>query len=917
MERSRCQCYVITFESSNFDLMEVTYEVWTSLSQQRIHGWVRQGRRTGFSIRLILTRPSPSRSGRFIVSSTTSTWVRPGSRHQPRTHSMRCSTNGNVKSSTLGTHGDATTRRLTMRESLWSQWHWKQRSMTSSSRTPSWAASEPLLWITSLASWLSLHLSSERRRSCRGFGSSPTWRGQTWKRSTITLERFNSPWCLLQRSCRTMATTSSMSKRATTERSRKETNAFLPWGISWQPSQRLRQVEDSLGYRLHQVDGRKSWGLVMEFGHQNHRDRGFQNGSRSQIQQCPHQGSPGSHQGHLLDHHLDTKHHHNHTHRRSHHRRKPDRHHHRHRRDRVHRHLKRRVRLDHHHHHRQHPSLRRSLCRDVRLLQRSMFHHWLLQMWSRIAECWRTTRALRWDQSWTPTWVPPTLSLPCRMSKDQWRMWRNRRGVNTSGGLPRTLAYASDLPTPEWLVNHPIRSATWNGWGSTTLRPSVGGWFIRTTISQLDPWRSWWRRTMMHGPLTAIMTNGNGVWCRASVEPLWTTHRWERKRMNWPESSDSARPSWSQTLTTSATPTQGERRTSNMGLMNWDMSSRSSTSTASRAWPEPRSSSTQWSTWSRAWCQTSRPRRMWPSIFGYHLHSSSQTPIHITCRSRGTTQRGSPRRSEASTSWRRDQSLCRSARTQDFMVSDQAFRTSPWTQPTSWGALVSWSQLMMGCGDWCMVMPATITWTTKTSRNDWESSPPWKSSCFDKGYYWCVPSMLKLQRDWMTWWRNLPWRSASTWNWWRTCSKNLYRSKLEQEAGYQTLRAQNPIAQVPLEVEEDHMLSMKKHHGLKPQSDRFFLSHQPTCTTCGSTSTMVEMRRFYVKGITMGMTMKSCQPITWDKTSTVERNVSLAEQARRWGTTNFGRQSTRERRLWKRRHGPEHSSTSCRNQAIR
>ena len=44
------------------------------------------------------------------------------------------------------------------------------------------------------------------------------------------------------------------------------------------------------------------------------------------------------------------------------------------------------------------------------------------------------------------------------------------------------------------------------------------------------------------------------------------------------------------------------------------------------------------------------------------------------------------------------------------------------------------------------------------------------------------------------------------------------------------------------------MLSMKKHHGLKPQSDRFFLSHQPTCTTCGSTSTMVEMRRFYVKG---------------------------------------------------------------------
>ena len=79
---------------------------------------------------------------------------------------------------------------------------------------------------------------------------------------------------------------------------------------------------------------------------------------------------------------------------------------------------------------------------------------------------------------------------------------------------------------------------------------------------------------------------------------------------------------------------------------------------------------------------------------------------------------------------------------------------------------------------------------------------------------------------------------------------------------------------------------------------------------------MGETRWFYVKGITMGMTMKLCQPTKWGTTSTVEKNASFAEQARRWGTTNFGRQNTRERRSWKRRHGPVHSSTSCWNQAI-
>ena len=226
-------------------------------------------------------------------------------------------------------------------------------------------------------------------------------------------------------------------------------------------------------------------------------------------------------------------------------------------------------------------------------------------------------------------------------------------------------------------VKHPIRTATWSGWGSTTLQWSVEGWFTRTTTSLLGPWRSWWRRTMMHGPPTATTTSGSEAWCQASVGPLWTSPWKERRKMNWQENSGSARPFWSQTSITSATRTQGEQRTSNMGLTRWDMPSRSLTSTASKAWPEPRSSSMQSTTWSRAWCQTSRPRRMWPSIFWYHLRSSSRTLIHTMFGSKGTMQRGSQRRAEVSTSWRQDQSLCRSARIQDFMVSDQASRTSP------------------------------------------------------------------------------------------------------------------------------------------------------------------------------------------------------------------------------------------------
>ena len=152
MEHSRSRCYVITSVNSSFDLSEVTYEVWTSPSRQRTLGWAQQGRKTESSIRPTLMRPSPSRSGRFIESSTTSTWVRPGSRPQPRTHSMRCSMSGNVKSSILGMHGDATTKRSTMRERWRILWRWRQQSMTSSSRTLSWAANELPQWITSHAS---------------------------------------------------------------------------------------------------------------------------------------------------------------------------------------------------------------------------------------------------------------------------------------------------------------------------------------------------------------------------------------------------------------------------------------------------------------------------------------------------------------------------------------------------------------------------------------------------------------------------------------------------------------------------------------------------------------------------------------------------------------------------------------------
>ena len=202
------------------------------------------------------------------------------------------------------------------------------------------------------------------------------------------MPRFNNLWCSLQKSCRTMATTSSTSKRATTVRSRKETNAFLPWGTSWQLSQKLRLVEDNPGYKWLQVDGEKSWGLEMEFGHQNHQDRGFLNGSRSKTQQCQHRGSPGSHPSHLLHRHLDTRHHHSLTHRRNHHRRRQDRRHHRHHQDRVHRDPRRQVQLDHHRHrHRRHPSLRRSQCLGVRLQQRTTSRQWHHQMWSHIAEC--------------------------------------------------------------------------------------------------------------------------------------------------------------------------------------------------------------------------------------------------------------------------------------------------------------------------------------------------------------------------------------------------------------------------------------------------------------------------------------------------------------------------------------------------
>ena len=92
------------------------------------------------------------------------------------------------------------------------------------------------------------------------------------------------------------------------------------------------------------------------------------------------------------------------------------------------------------------------------------------------------------------------------------------------------------------LVRHPTRSATWNGWESTTLQRNVGGWFTRTTISLLGPWQSWWRRMMMHKPPTATTTSGSEAWCRASVGPLWISQWWEKRRMNWQENSGSARP---------------------------------------------------------------------------------------------------------------------------------------------------------------------------------------------------------------------------------------------------------------------------------------------------------------------------------------------------------------------------------------
>ena len=199
MERSRYQCYVITFENSSFDLMEVTYEVWTNLSQERTHGWVQQGRRTEFSIRLTLMRSSLSRSGRSIESSTTSTWARPGSRLQPRTLSMRCSMSGNVKSSILGMHGDATTKRSTMRGRWQILWRWKRRSMTSSSRTPSWAANELPQWITSPASWLYRHQSSGPRLSWIGCGISLSLQGRGCRRVYRGSCKTS---CLLLRGCR-------------------------------------------------------------------------------------------------------------------------------------------------------------------------------------------------------------------------------------------------------------------------------------------------------------------------------------------------------------------------------------------------------------------------------------------------------------------------------------------------------------------------------------------------------------------------------------------------------------------------------------------------------------------------------------------------------------------------------------------
>ena len=71
------------------------------------------------------------------------------------------------------------------------------------------------------------------------------------------------------------------------------------------------------------------------------------------------------------------------------------------------------------------------------------------------------------------------------------------------------------------------------------------------------------------------------------------------------------------------------------------------------------------------------------TIHFWILHSSSRTLIHTMFGLRGTMQRGSLKQSEGLTNWRQDQSLCRSARIQGFMVSDQAFRKSLSTQLTS------------------------------------------------------------------------------------------------------------------------------------------------------------------------------------------------------------------------------------------
>ena len=834
IQRSRWGCCVITFLTLDFVPMEVTYEEWTNLFQLRTLGWVQRGRRMESSIRPTLVRLSRSHLEQSTENYTTLSWARPGRDQAPRTPSTLCLMSGNAKSYILDMLGDATTRRSTRMGSTRVPLPWRLRSTTSSSRTPNWAASELQLWITSPA-FLPLRLRFiERRRSCSVSWTFPSWQGRTWKRSKTTWEESSRHWCWHQRSWKTTVTMSSTSKRATTARSRRGTSVSQPWGNSWPPSRKLRPAEDKVVLKLQHPVGRRSWSSVMEFGHRNLHTRGFQIGSRWRTQQCQRRGSTGLLRlDHLLDHHLATRHHHSLILLHNHHRQRQDRQLH-HRKGRVHRDLRRRAQPDHHLIHKRHQNLRQSQCQGEIPHRWNTFHHWHLNMWSHIAECWRTTRAPRLDRSWMLMWVlPMTLSSHYHMSKDLWRAQHSQHGANTWGGWLLTLAYVLDLPMQGWSERHPIRTVTRNGWGSTTQLLSVGGWSTRTTTSQLDPWWSWWRRTTMHRPLIEAMTGGDVDWCRASVEQLLIAHRWENRRMNWQGSSGSARPSWSQTSTTSAKPTPGERPTSNMDLMNWDMWSPSLTSTASRAWLELRSSWTRSSTWTRSCCRTSRPRRTWPSTFGYRLHFSSQILILIMFGLKETMQRGSPRQFEVSTSGRPDRSLYHSARTPDFMAFGRASKMSQWTQPTPWGVLGSWLPLMMGCGDWCMAMPATTTWTTKTNPKGWESSLPWRSSCFDKGYCWCAHWMLRPQRGWTTWWRSHPWESGSTWRWWRMCSKNLCHSWLAQEVEYQTPRALDPIAQAQLEVEEDRTSSTRRHHGSKPRSGRFFLNHQQTCMICG------------------------------------------------------------------------------------